>query len=194
MVGAVSPRRQFSDQVIAQLRNLFTEAGGEHVAGRLWRDVLNEEERASLGGNFGVAFRKDHHAAHMYHRLKPGITFERALLETACQVGWLFEATPIRGDAFRRPKGGCQWMGRIPRRGNALIGSPISVIRRSLHHHWHIMIVALVALAPAGPVPADTDSSVVQSWCTMCAQTCNDTPRIAERVDSTAFTEEVQIN
>src|SRR5262245_20510741 len=92
MVYATSTGRQISDQTAFELHGLYHEARSERLAARLWREVLSEEDRASLGGDFAAAYRNEHLGVGMLQRLHPELTFERALLEFLRSVGWLAEA------------------------------------------------------------------------------------------------------
>jgi len=92
MVYRTLAGQEIADRTARELKQLYDESRGEHFAGRLWREVLTEDERLSLGGNFVQAYLNEHRAVGMYRSLYGRLSFERALLEMMRHVGWLAEA------------------------------------------------------------------------------------------------------
>jgi len=93
MVFATSTGYEISNQVACELKNLYLQSRGEHIAGRLWRQVLSEEDRAYLGGDFRQVFvAEQHRMLGIYNRIYPRLSLERAMLEALRQVGWVTEA------------------------------------------------------------------------------------------------------
>jgi hypothetical protein len=93
MVFATSTGYKISNQIACELKELYLQSRGEHVAGRLWRQVLSEEDRVYLGGDFRQVFvAEQHRMLGIYNRIYPRLSLERAMLEVLRQVGWLTEA------------------------------------------------------------------------------------------------------
>jgi hypothetical protein len=90
-VGFTSVGREVSNEVLAELKDLFFQARSEHVAGRLWR-TLSNDDRSALGGDFRKAFLNPELTIGMFRRLHPNVTQERALLEVLHDIGWIFPA------------------------------------------------------------------------------------------------------
>jgi hypothetical protein len=93
MVFATSTGYEISNQVACELKNLYLQSRGEHIAGRLWRQILSEEDRAYLGGDFRQAFlAEEHRMVGIYNRLYSQLSVERSMLEALRQLGWIPEA------------------------------------------------------------------------------------------------------
>lgn len=93
MVFRTTTQREIPAQVAHELKNLFDRIQGEHFAGRMWRELLSDDERVMLGGTFSEAFVKEpQRAVGMYRRLYPSLSLERAMLEVTRQLGWIHQA------------------------------------------------------------------------------------------------------
>jgi hypothetical protein len=89
MVFTTIAGKPISGQTVSALRDLYRQSHGEFLTGRLWREILSNEERLALGGSFAAAFRAAPGVGEMYHRVYPGLSAERALLESMRLLGWL---------------------------------------------------------------------------------------------------------
>jgi hypothetical protein len=93
MAFATSTGYQISDQVARELKELYSRSSGPHIAGRLWCEVLDKQDRDCLGGDFRrILVAEQHGMIGIYHRLYPRLSLERAMLEGLRQVGWLTES------------------------------------------------------------------------------------------------------
>jgi len=93
MIYHTSEGREIPEQIARELKELYDQIRGEHFAGRMWRELLSEDERVMLGGKFTAAFVKEPRGAvGMYGRLYPVLSLERAMLEVTRQMGWVHQA------------------------------------------------------------------------------------------------------
>src|SRR6478672_10894744 len=93
MVFYTTTQREITKQVAFELRDLFLQIQGENFAGRMWNEILSEDERVILGGKFADAFVNERHRAMgLYRRLYPNLSLERAMLEVTRELGWIHQA------------------------------------------------------------------------------------------------------
>jgi excisionase family DNA binding protein len=82
---------EIEPHIARDLRILWLAATGDHIAARVWRELLTNEQRMALGGQFGAAVRSAGTGVQLYRAAKPGMTLERAVLEINRQLGMMLD-------------------------------------------------------------------------------------------------------
>jgi hypothetical protein len=86
---ATSSGHEVSEQTARELRLLLLTANMESTGRRYWYQLLGDDDRKLLGGQFAAAFCKHGRAIGLYRELSPRVSFERAMLEVLHELGLL---------------------------------------------------------------------------------------------------------
>jgi len=86
---ATSAGARITEDTARQLKYYSDCTQGAFVAGRLWRDVLSDEDRLKLTNDFGAAIRQWGGAVEIYRHVNSRVSRERAIIEVAHELGMM---------------------------------------------------------------------------------------------------------
>jgi hypothetical protein len=82
-----STKHEISHRIAHDLRLLWRAANGAYNGSRYWSDVLSEDDRRLLGGNYGFAAKQLGGTVGIFRDLNPRVSVERAILEIVHELG-----------------------------------------------------------------------------------------------------------